>query len=130
MGWFLPHLFEHALLKWFHNFVLLTEIVDKSAIPNSIFKFNSSFLVSLNNFIYEIESTNLFEHLWLNILNFLWEKEAARLNFWQYILNIILEIFMLLAGFLKNLTRRVISRNFAGLLLWILFPGRSGWLLL
>ena len=31
------------LPKWFHNFPLLVEIVDKTTLPNSIFKFNTSF---------------------------------------------------------------------------------------
>ena len=39
------------------------EIVDKTALPNSIFKFNSRFLVPLNDFICESESANVFEHL-------------------------------------------------------------------
>ena len=45
---------------------MLTEIVDNT-LTNSIFKFNSGFLVPLNDFICEIESeiesTNVFEHL-------------------------------------------------------------------
>ena len=31
---------KSGLLKWFHNFLLLMEIVDKTACPKSIFKFN------------------------------------------------------------------------------------------
>ena len=56
------------------------EIADKTALPNSIFKFNSRFLVPLNDFICESESANVFEHLWLNILHYLREKQSARLN--------------------------------------------------
>ena len=41
------------------------EIVDKTALLNPI-KFNSSFLVLSNNFICEIESTNVIEHLRIN----------------------------------------------------------------
>ena len=41
------------------------EIVDKTALLNPI-KFNSSFLVLLNNFICEIDSTNVIEHLRIN----------------------------------------------------------------
>ena len=66
----LPHLFKHRLLNWFHSFLLLTETVDTTALPNSIFKCS------------------------------------------KYIV-------MLQAGFLKNVTGRVIFSDFAGLLLWI-----------
>ena len=37
--------------------------VDKTVLPNSVAKFNSSVLVLLNNFIRETESTSVFEHL-------------------------------------------------------------------
>ena len=56
----------------------MTELVDKTALPNSIFKFDSSFF---NNFICEIKSTNVFEHLWLTVLNYLWEKQPPRTDF-------------------------------------------------
>ena len=36
----LPNLFKHRLLNWFHNFLLLTEIIDATALPKSIFKFS------------------------------------------------------------------------------------------
>ena len=47
-GWELSHLFEHGLLKWFHNFPLPVDIVDKTVFPNSVFKFNPRFLVFLS----------------------------------------------------------------------------------
>ena len=46
---------------------------------NSIFKFDARFLVLLNNFMREIESTNVFEYSGLNILNYLREKQPTRL---------------------------------------------------
>ena len=67
MGWFLSRLSEHGLLNLLHNF-LPTEIVDKTVLANSIFKFDSSFPFLFKNFICEIKSTNVFEHLWLNVL--------------------------------------------------------------
>ena len=63
-------------------FLLLTEIADKTGLTNSTFNFNPSF--SLNSAICEIESTNVFEHLWLNILNHLWEKQPTRSSCWWY----------------------------------------------
>ena len=43
--------FTDELHKWFHNFPLLEEIVDKTTLPKPILKFNSSFLVLFINFI-------------------------------------------------------------------------------
>ena len=104
MAWFLSLIFELLLIKDF----------DKTTLPNSTFQFNSSFLVPFNDFICEMESTSVFEHLWLSILKYLWEKQPARLNCLQCIEYIV----TLLAEFLKNLSRRVIFSNFAGSLLW------------
>ena len=81
MGRFLPRHFEHRLLHLFHNFLPLTEIVAKTALPNSILKLNSSFLLLFNNFMCEIKSTNTFKHLWLNVLNHLWEKQPSKTCF-------------------------------------------------
>ena len=52
MGWFLSHLFEYGLRTWFHNFFLLTEIFDKTVLPDSIFKFISSLLVLVWTILY------------------------------------------------------------------------------
>ena len=81
MGRLLTRHFEHRLLHLPHNFLPLTEIVDKTALPNSILKLNSSFLLLFNNFMCEIKSTNTFKHLWLNVLNYLWEKQPSKTCF-------------------------------------------------
>ena len=42
-------------------------VVASAALTNSIFKFNSSFLVLLINFVCEIKNTNVFDRLWVTI---------------------------------------------------------------
>ena len=71
---------KSGLLKWFYNFFLLTEIFDKTTLPNSIFKFNPFFLVLLKNLICKIESTNAFENLRLKYSKLFVRKAATRLN--------------------------------------------------
>ena len=50
----------------------------KTALPNSKFKFNSSVIFVFPRFICIIKITNLFEHDVLNVLNCLWEKQPPR----------------------------------------------------
>ena len=79
-GWgeFCPNLFAHGLLKWFHNFPLLVEVV-----PNCSPKFNIQ--VRLKFFIYFLSISfatsktieHVFEYLWLNVLIFYLRGEQA-----------------------------------------------------
>ena len=93
-------------MHYLNDFYLLTEIVDKTALLNSIFKLNSRFLVPLNDFLCQIKNTNVFRHLWLNILTSLFEKAASQIKlmvmYWKYCYVV-----------------GVIFSNFAGLLQWI-----------
>ena len=70
--------FSNELLTWLHNFTLLVDIVDKTTLPESKFKFNSSFSVLLINFIYEIKNMNVFEYLRRNVRKHLWKKQSSR----------------------------------------------------
>ena len=107
--------FWTRILNLFQNFHLLMEIVAKTALPNSIFKFNSSFLLLFSNYICEIESTNVFWHLQLNVLNYL--RKAATQNLFCYLFFKVLVMHWIycyvLDRIIKKPSGRIIFSNFA-----------------
>ena len=103
---------------------LLVKIVDKIALPNSIFKsimfFWDRFSVHFIYFICEIKNTNRFEHLSLNVRKDLSKKTLA---FILQSVSLLLEMSWIGCyierRILQNLIGIDIFSNFPGLLLWV-----------
>ena len=126
MRWFLSRLFKNGLVKWFHNFLLLTEIIDKTALPNSIFNFNSSFSVISVNCIYQIKNTNVFEHLSLNFLNYLWKSSHPGLILQSVFLKLLVMFWIQLCR-MHNSWKTLMIESFlvTFLVYWLEFMYRS-----
>ena len=115
MGWLPSRPFEP---KWFHDFSLLVKIVDKTALSNSIFKFNSGFLSSFQKFVSEIKSTNVSECI------LLWEKSShAELILKSLSLKLLekswIDFWVVSRIHEKIALEGIIFSNFVGLLQWI-----------
>ena len=115
MGWLPSRPFEP---KWFHDFSLLVKIVDKTALSNSIFKFNSGFLSSFQKFVSEIKSTNVPECI------LLWEKSShAELILKSLSLKLLekswIDFWVVSRIHEKIALEGIIFSNFVGLLQWI-----------
>ena len=103
---------------------LLVEIVDKTALPNSISKsimfFWDPFSFLFINFICEIKNTNRFEHLLLNVWK---DLSKITLTFILQSVSLLLEMSWIdcyiVRRILQNLTGIDIFINFPGLLLWV-----------
>ena len=126
MGWFLSRLFKNGLVKWFHNFLLLTEIVDKTALPNSVLNFNSSFSVISVNCIYQIKNTNVFEHLSSNFLNYLWKSSHPELILQSVFLKLLVMFWIQLRR-MYNYWKTLLIESFlvTFLVYWLEFMYRS-----
>ena len=115
MGWLPSRPFEP---KWFHDFSLLVKIVDKTALSNSIFKFNSGFLSSFQKFVSEIKSTNVSECI------LLWERSShAELILKSLSLKLLekswIDFWVVSRIHEKIALEGIIFSNFVGLLQWI-----------